>query len=129
MQSDYTSLNVTIWLKLPGWSGLSDNNTECWAIIKLYYPDAQQELSCVSRFQINYGNNQRHQEAALVSVVLNISLILTTISKSSCRFLQLLLNCSEVAYSKYQSLFFILLLNFWGFFSRSAWNLLQIAAS
>ena len=29
----------------------------------------------------------------------------------------------------HQSLFFILLLNFCGFFSRSAWNLLQIAAS
>ena len=54
---------------------------------------------------------------------------LTTISKSSCRFLQLLENCSDVAYSKYHSLFFIRLLNFWGFFSRSAWNLLQIAAS
>ena len=55
--------------------------------------------------------------------------LLTTISKSSCRFLQLLLNCSDVAYSKYHNLFFILLLNFWGFFSLSAWNLLQMAAS
>ena len=55
--------------------------------------------------------------------------ILTTMSKSSCKFLQLLLNCSDVAYSKYHNLFFIRLLNFWGFFSRSAWNLLQMAAS
>ena len=38
--------------------------------------------------------------------------LLTTISKSSCRFLQLLLNCSDVAYSKYHNLFFIRLLNF-----------------
>ena len=54
---------------------------------------------------------------------------LTTISKSSCKFLQLLEKVSDVAYSKYHSLFFIRLLNFWGFFSLSAWNLLQIAAS
>ena len=37
---------------------------------------------------------------------------LTTISRSSCKFLQLLENCSDVAYSKYHSLFFIRLLNF-----------------
>ena len=47
----------------------------------------------------------------------------------SCRFLQEDENCSDVAYSKYQSLFFIRLLNFCGLRSRSRWNLQQIAAS
>ncbi len=50
-------------------------------------------------------------------------------SRSSCRFLQEEENCSEVAYSKYHSLFFIRLLNFCGFRSRSRWNLQQMAAS
>ena len=50
-------------------------------------------------------------------------------SMFSCRFLQDDENCSEVAYSKYQILFFIRLLNLFGFFSRSRWNLQQIAAS
>lgn len=48
---------------------------------------------------------------------------------SSCRFLQEAVNVSEVANSKYQSLFFIRLLNLSGFFSRSEWNLTQMAAS
>ena len=50
-------------------------------------------------------------------------------SISSCSFLHDAAKVSEVAYSKYQSLFFILLLNFSGFFSRSRWNFTQIAAS
>jgi len=48
---------------------------------------------------------------------------------SSCKFLHEDENCSEVAYSKYHSLFFIRLLNFWGFFSLSWWNFEQMAAS
>lgn len=56
-------------------------------------------------------------------------LVLTNISIFSWRFLQEAANVSEVAYSKYQSLFFMRLLNLWGFFSRSKWNLTQIAAS
>ena len=55
--------------------------------------------------------------------------LLTISSTSSCKFLQEDENCSDVAYSKYHNLFFIRLLNFCGFFSRSMWNLLQIAAS
>lgn len=47
----------------------------------------------------------------------------------SCRFLQEAAKVSEVAYSKYHSLFFMRLLNLCGFFSRSKWNLTQIAAS
>ena len=47
----------------------------------------------------------------------------------SCRFLHDDENCSDVAYSKYHSLFFIRLLNLFGFFSRSKWNLQQMAAS
>lgn len=50
-------------------------------------------------------------------------------STYSWRFLQVAENVSLVAYSKYQSLFFIRELNLWGFFSRSRWNLTQIAAS
>ena len=50
-------------------------------------------------------------------------------SMFSWRFLQEEENCSDVAYSKYQILFFIRLLNLFGFFSRSRWNLQQIAAS
>lgn len=53
----------------------------------------------------------------------------TSISKSSCKFLHDAANVSDVAYSKYQSLFFIRLLNLWGFLSRSLWNLTHIAAS
>ena len=55
--------------------------------------------------------------------------LLTISSTSSCKFLQEDENCSDVAYSKYHNLFFIRLLNFCGFFSRSMWNLLHIAAS
>lgn len=54
---------------------------------------------------------------------------LTTISMCSWRFLHDAAKVSEVAYSKYHNLFFIRLLNLWGFFSRSKWNLTQIAAS
>jgi len=54
---------------------------------------------------------------------------LTTISMLSWRFLQDAANVSDVAYSKYQSLFFMRLLNLCGFFSRSKWNLTQMAAS
>lgn len=50
-------------------------------------------------------------------------------STNSCRFLQVAEKVSLVAYSKYHSLFFILELNLCGFFSRSKWNLTQIAAS
>lgn len=56
-------------------------------------------------------------------------LIRTTISSFSCRFLHDAANVSDVAYSKYHSLFFIRLLNLCGFFSRSRWNLTQMAAS
>jgi hypothetical protein len=48
---------------------------------------------------------------------------------SSCRFLHEAVNVSEVANSKYHNLFFIRLLNLSGFFSRSEWNLTQMAAS
>ncbi len=51
------------------------------------------------------------------------------ISMSSCRFLHDEENCSEVAYSKYHSLFFIRLLNFCGLRSLSRWNLQHMAAS
>lgn len=50
-------------------------------------------------------------------------------SMCSWRFLQEAANVSDVAYSKYHSLFFIRLLNLCGFRSRSKWNFTQMAAS
>lgn len=55
--------------------------------------------------------------------------IITTISIFSCKFLHDAANVSDVAYSKYHSLFFIRLLNLCGFRSRSKWNFTQMAAS
>lgn len=57
------------------------------------------------------------------------TMINTSISKNSCKFLHDAANVSDVAYSKYHNLFFILLLNLCGFFSRSRWNFTQMAAS
>lgn len=50
-------------------------------------------------------------------------------STNSWRFLHVAEKVSLVAYSKYQSLFFIRELNLCGFFSRSKWNFTHMAAS
>ena len=78
---------------------------------------------------ITLGENSNKSHLWTVNCWDQRQITLTISSMFSCRFLHEDENCSEVAYSKYHILFFMRLLNLFGFFSLSRWNLQQIAAS